>query len=1593
MWILRPYISPKPLTVDLSLKLVHTLGFGVNILVTFLEDLSTAVIAGRDSVPTPPLELCRICEQYVPTWWFERHSELCLVEHKAQSDLDTAHENLLDQRATISHLLGLMDNKLSIGVSELPTSNSPSSTAANNSFMSSSSISSVSSRTSSSSIPSTPKLEYRGYSLPAPNQSPSSETSSPPRSPRILSQLGSSSKRMLVKSFNLPKRSPVKLMELLVELCDLAVEIKSPEVRSPEYSTVNADVRIHSPQSESRIHRVLNWISPHIEDPGMALLCEDTIKYARQKVDAALRLGNTVTYFETIRHESEVMVTATIEDTVAKASLQRENEEIIYESIGEELEDNEEEGDTDNDETSSLFSEVYLNSDALPIGSTQNSRKTGTFGLRHSSSFGSDLAGDPRSNSVQSNSITPRSLLSESITSASAAPASAHRSRYPESKSERHNTLDLNDSLEFHLADLDLNSNTGYSAIQKKKSFSNMSNISSSSAQGAAVAWTSLQRNRIHTTPSETAQSPSTPLSSPLIFPHESGYPYDALNHRRQSSINSDLSRAPVSPLLTSSVFPNKPSVPSIADYEIISPISKGAFGSVYLAKKKITGEYFAIKVLKKADMVAKNQVKNVRAERAIMMSQADSPFVAKLYFTFQSKNYLYLVMEYLNGGDCAALVKVLGGLPEEWAQKYIAEVLLGVEDLHKKGIVHRDLKPDNLLINQDGHLKLTDFGLSRMGLVGRHTHQHSSSALDGNTSFDSGSSGGAPHSKTIVKSATNPETTRFSSTSSAGSLSGPGNALMDTSISLVPGYFNLNSKDHRPTLSRSESNNSTTGEALFNGSILFEAGKHLDDESVSSNSSDASGSLGSTGMTPAIPNIATKGIPLFDPLDTTRKFVGTPDYLAPETIRGVGQDEMSDWWSTGCILFEFLYGFPPFHAATPELVFENILQHNIQWPELDDDGSMEFPHISKEAHDLIEGLLCASPENRLGAQGGATEIRSQPFFNGINWDTLWDEEASFIPSVDNPESTDYFDSRGAESQAFPEDVNTHDEEEAEHKSEASCNEDNFASDRSSRAGSTESTGVQRRDSRAKLPLHIPPHVMDSRNRRLSEPVANDDFGSFSFKNLPMLDKANKDTLTRIRTENMEHRNSIAAEPGKRSRGLSICTTAVFKRPDSPSASVTRHTSPVRNMASSHSAQSSLSLSPIAATSMPSSGPPSSSSSMSSPHRKLYPVKSRPTLSLTSMSTSPLSLDSPKQSKFSNSSQTAPMSSPSSSNVMTSAELSLPPPSTNNSKIQAPVSPRGLGFRRLSNMESNPELGEQFRRQSTTQRYAKVFDPSPYNSDTEEARGSALLRIQKRREKARRGSHFSLLTPTYRSLVILVCESNPVWRYSMETLLKSLNCRFVTVSDSADAIRYATGDVEFDIIFTELRFPKTSGADVARIIHSTSSCNTETPIVCVTNYGTEAANAGKSHFSSVITKPPTRAKLCAALERHCAWKPKEDRVEAKFSVAHNSDIESIHEPPAEVISEVTGNSDSVFKPVPKSRLKRFEPGLFSGVLSKVTKAKAFKPAIEPSEPEPEPIPSAESHISLSTSCYSSSASLASDNITPKVRKKNKRKHA
>eukprot|EP00794_Sanderia_malayensis_P016849 gene16850-18548_t len=153
---------------------------------------------------------------------------------------------------------------------------------------------------------------------------------------------------------------------------------------------------------------------------------------------------------------------------------------------------------------------------------------------------------------------------------------------------------------------------------------------------------------------------------------------------------------------------------PGIDDFEMLKPISKGAFGHVYLVKRRGTGKLYAMKAMKKSDVLNKNMIEQVVAERdALALSK--SPFIVQLFYSFQTRNNIFLVMEYLIGGDCKSLLHNLGYFDEPMAKTYIAEITLALEYLHSHGMVHRDIKPDNMLISNEGHVKLTDFGLTRL--------------------------------------------------------------------------------------------------------------------------------------------------------------------------------------------------------------------------------------------------------------------------------------------------------------------------------------------------------------------------------------------------------------------------------------------------------------------------------------------------------------------------------------------------------------------------------------------------------------------------------------------------------------------------------------------------------------------------------------------------------------------------------------------------------------------------------------------------------------------------------------------------------------
>ncbi|XP_074836489.1 microtubule-associated serine/threonine-protein kinase 1 [Carettochelys insculpta] len=161
---------------------------------------------------------------------------------------------------------------------------------------------------------------------------------------------------------------------------------------------------------------------------------------------------------------------------------------------------------------------------------------------------------------------------------------------------------------------------------------------------------------------------------------------------------------------------------PGEGDFETIKLISNGAYGAVYLVRHKETRQRFAMKRINKQNLILRNQIQQAFVERDIL-TFAENPFVVSMFCSFETKRHLCMVMEYVEGGDCATLLKNIGALPVELARMYFAETVLALEYLHNYGIVHRDLKPDNLLITSMGHIKLTDFGLSKMGLMSLTTN------------------------------------------------------------------------------------------------------------------------------------------------------------------------------------------------------------------------------------------------------------------------------------------------------------------------------------------------------------------------------------------------------------------------------------------------------------------------------------------------------------------------------------------------------------------------------------------------------------------------------------------------------------------------------------------------------------------------------------------------------------------------------------------------------------------------------------------------------------------------------------------------------
>mmetsp|Transcript_698 Transcript_698/g.2319 ORF Transcript_698/g.2319 Transcript_698/m.2319 type:complete len:559 (-) Transcript_698:434-2110(-) len=331
----------------------------------------------------------------------------------------------------------------------------------------------------------------------------------------------------------------------------------------------------------------------------------------------------------------------------------------------------------------------------------------------------------------------------------------------------------------------------------------------------------------------------------------------------------------------------------SPSDFTELSVIGQGSFGQVVMVRSQCDGQIYAMKKLSKREMMKRGQVSRVWLERYALISM-DEKRLCKLHFAFQDEEFLYMVMDFLQGGDLLALLCRHQTVSEDFARHYIAELVIAVDSMHKRGLIHRDIKPDNILFDKDGHLALSDFGLCK-GLV-----PMSDERLD------------------------------------------------------------------EPLKLRSHSSSTTRTQIV--------ADHH-------------------------------KRIRAWKKQARVTKFssVGTPNYIAPEVVKGDSYCEECDWWSVGCVLYEMLVGHPPFCADTPQEVCQRV----VRWKDF-----LVFPkqaNLSPEAENLLHGLL-SEPKDRLGSVSGVQEIMSHPFFAGIDWDNLEKVAPPFVPVIDHEMDLQYFD-------------------------------------------------------------------------------------------------------------------------------------------------------------------------------------------------------------------------------------------------------------------------------------------------------------------------------------------------------------------------------------------------------------------------------------------------------------------------------------------------------------------------------------------------------------------------------------------------------
>ena len=506
-----------------------------------------------------------------------------------------------------------------------------------------------------------------------------------------------------------------------------------------------------------------------------------------------------------------------------------------------------------------------------------------------------------------------------------------------------------------------------------------------------------------------------------------------------------------------------------LSDIDLFERVGCGTFGEVFMGRYRPTRKVIAVKRLSKARTIQLRQVEHLKNERNVL-SICHHPLLVQYFGSFAEGSYVYLVSEYVPGGELFKYLVERDRLHVEEARFYAAEVALAIGYLHSKGIVYRDLKPENILLAADGHIKLTDFGFAKN--LDTECPQAYTRCIASNSEVLTVVDGvktwikakdlkeGMILSSPVESSSSN--LCFMDSAEKIGKISSGKEVLYNIIVEDGNNIVMKCTHDHILLLFINDSEKLSSDDVKPVGRHLFEVEALkftlLDDEikknsrlilldeglekpllvpfSVEINKENIEEEFTSISLSGRKRFMVVRSVESSE--STGHKYhvlthnCGTPEYMAPEVIKCSGHDSSSDWWSLGILLYEMLCGGPPFTCddGPAEEVYKIILNSldtasnstSIGKPRGSYNCAIEFPrHVNETTRDIICKLLAPDRRLRLGASiEDFRAVLSHPFFESV----IWNEKGvmqtpPIIPVITSPDDTTNYINDDETSESF----------------------------------------------------------------------------------------------------------------------------------------------------------------------------------------------------------------------------------------------------------------------------------------------------------------------------------------------------------------------------------------------------------------------------------------------------------------------------------------------------------------------------------------------------------------------------------------------